>query len=89
MEKSNNFLDRHELELEALYEKATPSEAEIKKGLRIRTLSNEIVPILCGSAFKNKGVQAVLDAVVDFLPSPADVPPVEGEDDRGNKGILA
>ncbi|MEO1888277.1 MAG: elongation factor G, partial [Cycloclasticus sp.] len=49
------------------------SESEIKQGLRLRTLNNEIVPVLCGSAFKNKGVQAVLDAVIEFLPSPADV----------------
>jgi elongation factor G len=54
------------------------SEAEIKAGLRQRTLANEIVPCLCGSAFKNKGVQAMLDAVVDYLPSPLDVPAIEG-----------
>jgi elongation factor G len=54
------------------------SDAEIRAGLRQRTLANEIVPTLCGSAFKNKGVQAVLDAVVDYLPSPLDVPPVRG-----------
>lgn len=54
------------------------SITEIKKGLRIRTLKNEIVPMLCGSAFKNKGVQAMLDAVIDYLPSPADVPAVKG-----------
>ena len=51
---------------------------EIRKGLRIRTLSNEIVPCLCGSAFKNKGVQAMLDAVIDYLPSPVDVPAIKG-----------
>lgn len=54
------------------------SEAEIKKGLRMRTLRNEIVPVLCGSAFKNKGVQAMLDAVIEFLPAPADVPAIKG-----------
>ncbi|WP_232058689.1 elongation factor G [Aquicella lusitana] len=54
------------------------TEAEIKRGLRQRTLTNEIVPMLCGSAFKNKGVQAMLDAVIDYLPSPIDVPPVKG-----------
>ncbi len=54
------------------------SEAEIKKGLRARTLKNEIVPMLCGSAFKNKGVQAMLDAVIEYLPSPIDVPAVRG-----------
>ena len=52
------------------------SVADIKQGLRLRTLNNEIVLVLCGSAFKNKGVQAVLDAVVDYLPSPADVPAI-------------
>jgi elongation factor G len=51
---------------------------EIKQGLRIRTLKNEIVVVLCGSAFKNKGVQAMLDAVIEYLPSPKDVPPVKG-----------
>jgi len=51
---------------------------EIKRGLRARTLANEIVPVLCGSAFKNKGVQAMLDAVIDYLPSPVDVPAVKG-----------
>ena len=54
------------------------SEAEIIKGLRIRTLASEIVPALCGSAFKNKGVQAMLDAIIHFMPSPVDVPPVKG-----------
>ncbi|HLD09751.1 MAG TPA: elongation factor G, partial [Methylophilaceae bacterium] len=56
------------------------SEADIKKGLRIRTIGAEIVPMLCGSAFKNKGVQAMLDAVIDFLPAPVDIPPVKGLD---------
>jgi len=54
------------------------SEAEIKRGLRLRTLANEIVPVLGGSAFKNKGVQAMLDAVVDYLPSPVEVKAIEG-----------
>lgn len=49
------------------------SEQELKAALRQRTIANEIVPMLCGSAFKNKGVQALLDAVVDYLPSPVDV----------------
>lgn len=56
----------------------TLSEEEIRKGLRMRTIKNEIVPMLCGSAFKNKGVQAVLDAVVYYLPAPGDVPAVKG-----------
>jgi len=54
------------------------SEEEIKQGIRIRTLANEIVPVLGGSAFKNKGVQAVLDAVVEYLPSPTEVKAIEG-----------
>ena len=54
------------------------SEQEIKLGLRKRTLANEIVPMLCGSAFKNKGVQAMLDAIVDLMPSPVDVPAIKG-----------
>ena len=57
-------------------------EADIKKGLRARTISSEVQPMLCGSAFKNKGVQRMLDAVVDFLPSPIDIPPVQGTDVR-------
>jgi elongation factor G len=59
------------------------SEAEIKRGLRSRTINNEIFPMLCGSAFKNKGVQAMLDAVIDYLPSPADIPPVKGVRENG------
>ncbi len=56
------------------------SEEEIKRGLRVRTISTEIQPMLCGTAFKNKGVQRMLDAVIDYLPSPADIPPVAGTD---------
>ncbi len=59
------------------------SAEQIKSGLRLRTIHNEIVPMLCGSAFKNKGVQAMLDAVVDYLPSPIDIPPVGGENAAG------
>jgi len=57
------------------------SEEEIRKGLRIRTIKNEVIPMLCGSAFKNKGVQALLDSVIYYLPSPADVPAVKGQKD--------
>ncbi|MGF1911872.1 elongation factor G [Vibrio kasasachensis] len=59
------------------------TEVEIKQALRTRTLNNEIVLATCGSAFKNKGVQAVLDAVVEYLPSPVDVPAIKGVDDNG------
>ncbi|BCX88803.1 elongation factor G [Methylomarinovum tepidoasis] len=58
---------------------------EIKRGLRARTLAGEIVPALCGSAFKNKGVQALLDAVIEYLPSPVDIPAVKGTDENGNE----
>jgi len=57
------------------------TEAEIKAGIRARTLAVEIQPMLCGTAFKNKGVQRMLDAVIDFLPSPVDIPPVAGTDE--------
>ncbi|MFL6657144.1 MAG: elongation factor G [Massilia sp.] len=56
------------------------SEADIKLGLRLRTIGNEIVPMLAGSAFKNRGVQAMLDAVIDYLPSPLDIPAIAGHD---------
>ncbi|WP_332751416.1 elongation factor G [Hydrogenophaga sp.] len=58
------------------------AEAEIKLGLRTRTIASEIQPMLCGTAFKNKGVQRMLDAVIDYLPSPVDIPPVAGIDDH-------
>ena len=57
------------------------TEKEIKAGLRQRTIASEIQPMLCGSAFKNKGVQAMLDAVVELMPSPVDIPPVKGTDE--------
>tara|TARA_B100000530_G_scaffold164351_1_gene103376 strand:+ start:2758 stop:4854 length:2097 start_codon:yes stop_codon:yes gene_type:complete len=59
------------------------TEAEVMKAIRQRTLSNEIVPVLCGSAFKNKGVQAVLDAVIDYMPAPTEVKAIEGIKDDG------
>ncbi|CEG58177.1 elongation factor G [Legionella fallonii] len=61
------------------------SEGEIKKALRHLTVTNKIVPVFCGSAFKNKGVQAVLDGVVEYLPSPIDIPDVQGIDEYGNE----
>ncbi|CAG1023051.1 partial Elongation factor G, partial [Methylococcales bacterium] len=63
------------------------SEEEIKAGLRKRTNALEIVPMLCGSAFKNKGVQAMLDAVIDYLPSPVDVPAIKGIDPESERPI--
>ena len=62
------------------------SEAEIILGLRTRTIASEIVPMMCGSAFKNKGVQAMLDKVIELMPAPTDVPPVKGELDDGSEG---
>ena len=59
---------------------------EIKAGLRLRTIASEIVPMLCGSAFKNKGVQAMLDGVIDYMPAPTDIPPVKGELENGTRG---
>jgi elongation factor G len=60
------------------------SDAEIKRGLRERALKNEVCLVTCGSAFKNKGVQAVLDAIVEYMPSPIDVPPVKGLGEHGD-----
>jgi len=71
-ELMNKYLEGGELTIE-----------DIKKGLRTRTIAGEIFPMLCGSAFKNKGVQAMLDAVIEFMPSPVDIPPVQGIDDHG------
>ena len=62
-------------------------EEDIKLGLRTRTIHNEIVPMLCGSAFKNKGVQAMLDAVIDYLPAPVDIPPIKGELEDGPPAV--
>jgi len=73
--------------MEKYLEGETLTESEIKAGLRIRTLSNDIVPVLGGSAFKNKGVQAMLDAVVEYLPSPTEVKAIEGELDNGDKAV--
>ena len=74
--EANEELMNKYLEGEAL------TEDEIHRALRQRTIAHEITPMLCGSAFKNKGVQAMLDAVLEYLPSPIDIPPVKGTDDR-------
>ena len=65
------------------------TELEIRAGIRARTLSNEIIPVLCGSAFKNKGVQAMLDAVIDYLPAPTEVKAIEGVLETGEKALRA
>jgi elongation factor G len=77
--EANEELMNKYLEGEAL------TEAEIIGALRTRTIAHEITPMLCGSAFKNKGVQAMLDAVIDYLPSPIDIPPVKGMDDHDHE----
>ncbi len=74
--------EANEVLMERYLEEGELSEEDIKAGLRIRTLNNEIVLATCGSAFKNKGVQAVLDAVIEYLPSPVDVPSIKGVDDN-------
>jgi elongation factor G len=78
-ESSEEFLDFY-------LANGTLGEEQILAGLRAGTIGGSIVPVLCGSAFKNKGVQPLLDAVVDFLPSPLDVPPIEGFLPEGVKG---
>jgi elongation factor G len=77
-ESSEELMDKY-------LEQGELTQEEIIQGIRKRTLAGEIVPVLCGSAFKNKGVQALLDAVIYFMPSPLDVPPVEGETESGEK----
>src|SRR6185437_10120001 len=64
-------------------EEGTLDDAEIRRGLRERSLKNEIVLCMCGSAFKNKGVQAMLDAIIEFMPSPIEMPDVKGTDPDG------
>jgi elongation factor G len=73
--------------MEKYLEGETLTEEEIKQGIRLRTLANEIVPVLGGSAFKNKGVQAMLDAVVEYLPSPTEVKAIEGEVHGGKRDV--
>jgi len=76
-ELMNKYLEEDEL-----------SPEDIRKGIRARAINNEIVPMLCGSAFKNKGVQALLDAIVEFMPAPNEVPPIKGilDDKEGSPG---
>ena len=75
--------------LEKFLEGETPTIAELKKGIRQATIDLKVFPVLCGSAFKNKGVQTLLDAVVDYLPSPLDKPPVEGIDPSHHDKIVS
>ena len=73
--------------MEKYLEGSDLSAEEIKRGIRARTLANEIVPAFCGSAFKNKGVQAMLDAIVDYMPSPVDVIAINGVKDNGSEAV--
>ena len=70
--------DTDDVLMEKFLEDETPSIAELKAGIRQATIDLKVFPVLCGSAFKNKGIQTLLDAVIDYLPSPLDKPPVEG-----------
>ncbi|MGI9311897.1 MAG: elongation factor G [bacterium] len=74
--------------MEKYFDAGDLTEDEIRRGIRARTLSNEIIPVFCGSAFKNKGVQAMLDGVVDYLPSPLDVPPIAGVAADGESAVV-
>jgi len=76
--EANDTLMQKYLESDAL------TDEEVRQGLRERSIRNEVVLCLCGSAFKNKGVQALLDAIIEFMPSPIEMPDVKGIDDRGN-----
>ena len=70
--------EANEVLMEAYLEIGVLTEEQIKEGIRQQTLANEIVPVFCGSAFKNKGIQTMLDAIIEYLPSPVDVPPIKG-----------
>ena len=74
--------------MEQFFENGDLSEQEIKQGIRARTLNNEVIPVFCGTAFKNKGVQAMLDGVVDYMPSPLDVPAINGMSEDGNTEVF-
>ena len=79
-------VEQDDILLEAYLEAGKePSEADLKRCIRKGAMSFQFVPVMCGSAFKNKGVQPLLDAVVDYLPSPLDIPPVKGLDLKGNE----
>jgi elongation factor G len=78
-EANETFMDKY-------LEQGELTADEIKQGIRQRTLSNEIIPVFCGTAFKNKGVQALLDAVIDYMPAPTEVPAIKGEEDDGSDG---
>ena len=80
-EANEELMDRY-------LEEGDLSEGDILEGLRIRTLASEIIPMMCGSAFKNKGVQAMLDKVIELMPAPTDIPDTRVEDEDGNESFL-
>ena len=80
-------VEQDDAALEAYLSGEEPSEEVLKKCIRKGAISASFVPVLCGSAFKNKGVQPLLDAVIDFLPSPLDIPPVHGENAKGEDEV--
>lgn len=91
-EKERNFLveriaENDEVLMNAYFDGKEIAVSDLRRVLRIATLNGEIIPVLCGSALKNKGVQLVLDAVVDYLPSPVDIPPVRGIDPKSGAEI--
>ena len=77
--------EANETLMEAYLDIGDLTEKQIKEGIRLQTLANEIVPVFCGSAFKNKGIQTMLDAIIEYLPSPLDVPPIKGILDDKNE----
>jgi len=76
--------DQDDAVMHAYLEGREPSEEELRRAVRKGCIARKLFPVLCGSAFKHKGVQPLLDAVVDYLPSPLDIPPVHGKDSKGN-----
>jgi len=87
MKLMENVAEIDEELLEAFLENGELSEDELRRGIREGVLRHGLVPVLCGSAFKNKGVQLLLDAVVDYLPAPVDVPPIQGELPDGSEAV--
>ena len=73
--------------MESYFETGTLTPAQIRRGIRVRTIANEVVPALCGSAFKNKGVQPFLDAIIEFLPAPNEVPAVKGRSEDSKEEV--
>ena len=74
--------------MEAYLEGTEPSEEQLVAAIRRATIAGGITPVLCGSAFKNKGVQPMLDAIVDYLPSPVDIPPVQGHEVSNEEQVV-